>query len=57
MPRPTGPKPPDFFTARREWARRFIAAALKRNRGNRTAAAEELGMHRNTLIAYLRKLW
>ena len=32
-----------------EFEKRFIQAALVRNRGNKTRAAETLGLHRNTL--------
>lgn len=33
----------------REFERRYIAAALEQARGNRSLAARQLGIHRNTL--------
>jgi DNA-binding NtrC family response regulator len=38
-----------FDEAVAEFEKRFIQAALARNRGNKTRAAETLGLHRNTL--------
>jgi DNA-binding NtrC family response regulator len=32
-----------------EFEKRFIQTALARSRGNKTRAAEALGLHRNTL--------
>jgi DNA-binding NtrC family response regulator len=38
-----------FDEAVAEFEKRFIQTALARNRGNKTKAAETLGLHRNTL--------
>ncbi|MEE9226780.1 MAG: helix-turn-helix domain-containing protein [Acidobacteriota bacterium] len=40
----------------KEVERRFIELALERSRGNRTAAARLLGIHRNTLFHKIRQL-
>jgi transcriptional regulator with AAA-type ATPase domain len=42
--------------AQREFRRRYLEAALQRNRGNRSATARELGISRQTLIYHLRHL-
>jgi len=39
-----------------EFERRFLQRALERARGNRTLAAQTLGIHRNTLSRRLREL-
>jgi DNA-binding NtrC family response regulator len=67
-PRPelgeAGPPPPFGDTPEQtleELERRHILAALERNRGNRTATAEELGISRRTLqyriAEYVKKGW
>lgn len=38
-----------FEDAKREFEKRFIAAALEKNGGNKTKAAILLGIHRNTI--------
>jgi DNA-binding NtrC family response regulator len=45
-----------FFVRVAEFQRRIIRAALRRSKGNQRVAAEELGIHRNTLAAYCDKL-
>ena len=36
--------------AKKEFERRYITVALKETQGNRSLAARQLGIHRNTLI-------
>jgi Fis family transcriptional regulator len=38
-----------YESAVREFKRRYLLEVLARHRGNQSKAAEELGMHRNTL--------
>jgi DNA-binding NtrC family response regulator len=45
-----------FEEACSEFERRFLQRALERARGNRTLAAQTLGIHRNTLSRRLREL-
>jgi len=45
-----------FDEARGEFERRFIKRVLDRSKGNRSLAAEALGMHRNTLSRKLEEL-
>ncbi|HUX67514.1 MAG TPA: helix-turn-helix domain-containing protein [Terriglobales bacterium] len=45
-----------FDEARVEFERRFIKRVLDRAKGNRSQAAEALGMHRNTLSRKLEEL-
>lgn len=45
-----------FDEALGEFERRFIKRVLDRSQGNRTHAAEALGMHRNTLSRKLEEL-
>lgn len=45
-----------FEEARTEFERRFIQRVLDQHRGNRTSAAQALGMHRNTLSRKLEEL-
>lgn len=45
-----------FEEARTEFERRFIRQVLERSDGNRTQAAQTLGMHRNTLSRKLEEL-
>jgi DNA-binding NtrC family response regulator len=45
-----------YADAVREFKRRFILEVLARHRGNQCKAAEELGMHRNTLSRTLTEL-
>ena len=45
-----------YADAVREFKRRFILEVLARHRGNQCKAAEELGMHRNTLSRTLAEL-
>ena len=42
--------------AQREFRRRFLTSALRRNHGNRSATARELGISRQALLYHLRKL-
>ena len=46
----------DYTDAVREFKKRFILEVLSRHRGNQCKAAEELGMHRNTLSRTLAEL-
>jgi DNA-binding NtrC family response regulator len=45
-----------YADAVREFKKRFILEVLSRHRGNQCKAAEELGMHRNTLSRTLTEL-
>ncbi|MES2390857.1 MAG: helix-turn-helix domain-containing protein [Acidobacteriota bacterium] len=45
-----------YAEAVREFKKRFILEVLTRHRGNQCKAAEELGMHRNTLSRTLTEL-
>ena len=45
-----------YNEAVREFKKRFIMEVLARHRGNQCKAAEELGMHRNTLSRTLSEL-
>jgi Fis family transcriptional regulator, factor for inversion stimulation protein len=45
-----------YDDAVREFKKRFILEVLARHRGNQCKAAEELGMHRNTLSRTLAEL-
>ena len=45
-----------YNDAVREFKKRFILEVLSRHRGNQCKAAEELGMHRNTLSRTLAEL-
>jgi DNA-binding NtrC family response regulator len=45
-----------YNDAVREFKKRFIHEVLARHRGNQCKAAEELGMHRNTLSRTLTEL-
>jgi Fis family transcriptional regulator, factor for inversion stimulation protein len=45
-----------YNDAVREFKKRFIMEVLARHRGNQCKAAEELGMHRNTLSRTLAEL-
>jgi Fis family transcriptional regulator, factor for inversion stimulation protein len=45
-----------YSEATREFRKQFIIAALKAAQGNRSRAAKNLGMHRNTLIRTMRAL-
>jgi len=45
-----------FEEARTEFERRFIQRVLEQHRGNRSSAAQALGMHRNTLRRKLEEL-
>ncbi len=42
--------------AQRDFRRNFLRAALKRNNGNRSATARELGISRQTLLYHMRNL-
>ena len=42
--------------AQREFRRRFLTQALRRNHGNRSATARELGISRQALLYHIRKL-
>jgi arginine utilization regulatory protein len=42
--------------AQREFRRQFLIAALRRNRGNRSATAREIGISRQALLYHLRQL-
>ncbi len=42
--------------AQQDFRRRFLAAALRRHRGNRSAAARELGISRQVLLYHIRNL-
>jgi DNA-binding NtrC family response regulator len=42
--------------AHREFRRRFLISALRRNHGNRSATARELGISRQALLYHLRNL-
>jgi Fis family transcriptional regulator, factor for inversion stimulation protein len=46
----------NYTDAVREFKKRFIMEVLARHRGNQCKAAEELGMHRNTLSRTLTEL-
>lgn len=45
-----------YIDAVREFKKRFLLEVLSRHRGNQCKAAEELGMHRNTLSRALAEL-
>lgn len=45
-----------YTDAVREFKRRYLLEVLARHRGNQCKAAEELGMHRNTLSRTLAEL-
>ena len=45
-----------YAEAVREFKKRFLLEVLSRHRGNQCKAAEELGMHRNTLSRTLAEL-
>ena len=45
-----------YAEAVREFKRHFIVDVLERHKGNQCKAAEELGMHRNTLSRTLAEL-
>ena len=45
-----------YTDAVREFKKRFLLEVLVRHRGNQCKAAEELGMHRNTLSRTLAEL-
>lgn len=45
-----------YSDAVREFKKRYILEILSRHRGNQCKAAEELGMHRNTLSRTLTEL-
>lgn len=45
-----------YTDAVREFKRRYLLEVLARHRGNQCKAAEELGMHRNTLSRTLTEL-
>jgi DNA-binding NtrC family response regulator len=45
-----------YTDAVREFKKRFILEVLSRHRGNQCKAADELGMHRNTLSRTLTEL-
>ena len=45
-----------YADAVREFKRRYLLEVLARHRGNQCKAAEELGMHRNTLSRTLAEL-
>jgi Fis family transcriptional regulator, factor for inversion stimulation protein len=45
-----------YADAVREFKKRYIMEVLARHRGNQCKAAEELGMHRNTLSRTLAEL-
>jgi Fis family transcriptional regulator len=45
-----------YTEAIRQFKRRFILEVLARHKGNQCKAAEELGMHRNTLSRTLAEL-
>ncbi len=45
-----------YADAVREFKKRYILEVLSRHRGNQCKAAEELGMHRNTLSRTLTEL-
>ena len=45
-----------YSEAVREFKKRFIMNVLEQNKGNQCKAAEELGMHRNTLSRTLAEL-
>ncbi len=46
----------NYSDAVRDFKKRFILEVLARHRGNQCKAAEELGMHRNTLSRTLAEL-
>lgn len=46
----------NYTDAVREFKKRFLLEVLSRHRGNQCKAAEELGMHRNTLSRALAEL-
>jgi len=46
----------NYADAVREFKKRYILEVLSRHRGNQCKAAEELGMHRNTLSRTLTEL-
>jgi tetratricopeptide (TPR) repeat protein len=55
LPAPEEMSPASFRTAREEYDRRLLEAALKKTAGNIKAAARLLGMSRNTLRAKMRQ--
>ena len=48
--------PGTWDEALREFRRRFLLAALRRNGGNRSATARELGISRQALLYHIRAL-
>ena len=51
-----GASPKPWDEAQREFRSQYLEAALRRNNGNRSATARELGISRQALLYHLRNL-